>query len=153
MGYQPQGTADRFQAGLDEARQGGAVQAQRRHARTDADRRHAFPGHGHPGQPRRQGETPRHRRLEIRRRVSADLPSSAPPRPSCIAATPPRFDCISKSAPWWWWKAQPYPLRSEEHTSELQSQSNLVCRLLLEKKKKNHVHMLHIDVNENKERF
>src|SRR2546430_7511991 len=28
-----------------------------------------------------------------------------------------------------WWK------RSEEHTSELQSQSNLVCRLLLEKKK------------------
>src|SRR2546427_1747540 len=30
--------------------------------------------------------------------------------------------------------AQP---RSEEHTSELQSQSNLVCRLLLEKKKKN----------------
>src|SRR2546427_9418221 len=28
------------------------------------------------------------------------------------------------------------PYRSEEHTSELQSQSNLVCRLLLEKKKK-----------------
>src|SRR5688572_32130636 len=28
------------------------------------------------------------------------------------------------------------PGRSEEHTSELQSQSNLVCRLLLEKKKK-----------------
>src|SRR5256886_4171178 len=26
------------------------------------------------------------------------------------------------------------PVRSEEHTSELQSQSNLVCRLLLEKK-------------------
>src|SRR2546430_11317593 len=33
--------------------------------------------------------------------------------------------------------------RSEEHTSELQSQSNLVCRLLLEKKKKKvkHSHM------------
>src|SRR2546427_5541041 len=29
--------------------------------------------------------------------------------------------------------------RSEEHTSELQSQSNIVCRLLLEKKKKKHV--------------
>src|SRR5688572_32733190 len=29
-----------------------------------------------------------------------------------------------------------YLARSEEHTSELQSQSNLVCRLLLEKKKK-----------------
>src|SRR5688572_31993802 len=28
-------------------------------------------------------------------------------------------------------------VRSEEHTSELQSQSNLVCRLLLEKKKSN----------------
>src|SRR2546427_12775244 len=31
---------------------------------------------------------------------------------------------------------QPAASRSEEHTSELQSQSNLVCRLLLEKKKK-----------------
>src|SRR2546427_6439797 len=30
----------------------------------------------------------------------------------------------------------PGRVRSEEHTSELQSQSNLVCRLLLEKKKK-----------------
>src|SRR2546430_10669661 len=30
--------------------------------------------------------------------------------------------------------------RSEEHTSELQSQSNLVCRLLLEKKKKKSMH-------------
>src|SRR2546430_8199250 len=30
--------------------------------------------------------------------------------------------------------------RSEEHTSELQSQSNLVCRLLLEKKKNHHHH-------------
>src|SRR2546430_4444142 len=30
-----------------------------------------------------------------------------------------------------------YATRSEEHTSELQSQSNLVCRLLLEKKKNN----------------
>src|SRR5205085_8126001 len=31
----------------------------------------------------------------------------------------------------------PRHVRSEEHTSELQSQSNLVCRLLLEKKKSN----------------
>src|SRR5690606_41306612 len=31
----------------------------------------------------------------------------------------------------------PGGLRSEEHTSELQSRENLVCRLLLEKKKKN----------------
>src|SRR5256886_10682942 len=34
--------------------------------------------------------------------------------------------------------------RSEEHTSELQSQSNLVCRLLLEKKKKKKKHMRRI---------
>src|SRR5688572_32339233 len=34
--------------------------------------------------------------------------------------------------------ANPNVGRSEEHTSELQSQSNLVCRLLLEKKKNNH---------------
>src|SRR2546430_630764 len=34
-------------------------------------------------------------------------------------------------------KAYPNFCRSEEHTSELQSQSNLVCRLLLEKKKHN----------------
>src|SRR2546430_7696442 len=33
-----------------------------------------------------------------------------------------------------------FDYRSEEHTSELQSQSNLVCRLLLEKKKKNTKH-------------
>src|SRR5688572_31853206 len=32
--------------------------------------------------------------------------------------------------------ARSFEERSEEHTSELQSQSNLVCRLLLEKKKK-----------------
>src|SRR5690606_39542908 len=31
-----------------------------------------------------------------------------------------------------------YDNRSEEHTSELQSRENLVCRLLLEKKKKKH---------------
>src|SRR5256885_6872101 len=32
--------------------------------------------------------------------------------------------------------------RSEEHTSELQSPCNLVCRLLLEKKKKKHTHIM-----------
>src|SRR2546430_5647503 len=40
--------------------------------------------------------------------------------------------------------------RSEEHTSELQSQSNLVCRLLLEKKKKSfwrlHMCLAHLPV-------
>src|SRR2546430_12181986 len=39
---------------------------------------------------------------------------------------------------------QAFGTRSEEHTSELQSQSNLVCRLLLEKKKtmKSSIHAL-----------
>src|SRR2546430_12075836 len=37
--------------------------------------------------------------------------------------------------------------RSEEHTSELQSQSNLVCRLLLEKKKKT-IKYQYLPVNE-----
>src|SRR2546427_8228546 len=41
---------------------------------------------------------------------------------------------------WNTWRDQDTSIfeRSEEHTSELQSQSNLVCRLLLEKKKKKH---------------
>src|SRR2546422_8307961 len=34
-------------------------------------------------------------------------------------------------------RAVAVPIRSEEHTSELQSRLHLVCRLLLEKKKKN----------------
>src|SRR2546430_5459923 len=38
-------------------------------------------------------------------------------------------------------KARSVRYRSEEHTSELQSQSNLVCRLLLEKKKKKNADM------------
>src|SRR2546427_8258519 len=39
---------------------------------------------------------------------------------------------------WWATASEVADHRSEEHTSELQSQSNLVCRLLLEKKKTNH---------------
>src|SRR6267143_7126183 len=41
----------------------------------------------------------------------------------------------SSPTPTCWWRSTPRP-RSEEHTSELQSQFHLVCRLLLEKKKK-----------------
>src|SRR2546421_8352438 len=37
---------------------------------------------------------------------------------------------------WWIASTRNRPARSEEHTSELQSRSDLVCRLLLEKKKK-----------------
>src|SRR2546422_6812765 len=46
------------------------------------------------------------------------------------------------------WKTESLPqitlLRSEEHTSELQSRLHLVCRLLLEKKKKNQTHNKHV---------
>src|SRR5690606_40958791 len=34
--------------------------------------------------------------------------------------------------------------RSEEHTSELQSRENIVCRLLLEKKNKNHIYLVNV---------
>src|SRR2546427_6246232 len=44
-----------------------------------------------------------------------------------FAGMPPKIGDTMLATPW---------ARSEEHTSELQSQSNLVCRLLLEKKKK-----------------
>src|SRR2546427_3110257 len=46
--------------------------------------------------------------------------------PSCL----PLFEVKDLKA-----RRRPSVIRSEEHTSELQSQSNLVCRLLLEKKK------------------
>src|SRR6266481_8361484 len=38
-------------------------------------------------------------------------------------------------------RGKPLDTRSEEHTSELQSQFHLVCRLLLEKKKKNYYYI------------
>src|SRR5688572_33505832 len=40
--------------------------------------------------------------------------------------------------------------RSEEHTSELQSQSNLVCRLLLEKKKKKYKYKTNHNIKKHK---
>src|SRR2546430_2917599 len=47
------------------------------------------------------------------------------------------FATLTNLKPWDMERIVEYRLsRSEEHTSELQSQSNLVCRLLLEKKKK-----------------
>src|SRR2546430_3633562 len=44
------------------------------------------------------------------------------------------YQCLTGSVPFD--GEDSFSIRSEEHTSELQSQSNLVCRLLLEKKKK-----------------
>src|SRR2546427_2906538 len=55
---------------------------------------------------------------------------SARDSPNSLRATPSRNGWLMRS------NAIGRRRRSEEHTSELQSQSNLVCRLLLEKKKK-----------------
>src|SRR2546430_11846755 len=58
------------------------------------------------------------------------MPSSAWSTPCRMPRKPPRTKWRSITA------TNRRMRRSEEHTSELQSQSNLVCRLLLEKKKK-----------------
>src|SRR2546427_6816166 len=58
--------------------------------------------------------------------LSIPCPRLLPPAPSAALKTPI--------------PTPPATSRSEEHTSELQSQSNLVCRLLLEKKKKETTH-------------
>src|SRR5688572_32740581 len=55
--------------------------------------------------------------------ASASSPAEEQPARAAIRANPSRA-----------LRATGLSLRSEEHTSELQSQSNLVCRLLLEKK-------------------
>src|SRR5260370_2025391 len=57
-----------------------------------------------------------------------DSPSGTNPEPAATVQTP--------SQPGYWTLSSEVK-RSEEHTSELQSHLNLVCRLLLEKKKKN----------------
>src|SRR2546427_6572352 len=54
---------------------------------------------------------------------TTDVLSTLDTRPNLAELSPGEFEALITN-------------RSEEHTSELQSQSNLVCRLLLEKKKK-----------------
>src|SRR5438270_13106871 len=67
------------------------------------------------------------------------ISTSVHPIPGCSARSAPdivrhaellRTGSLRTCCRRWWLE-----VRSEEHTSELQSQSNLVCRLLLEKKK------------------
>src|SRR2546430_12978246 len=57
-----------------------------------------------------------------------------------VFASPPKAPGQKGAATLLVWSSR---YRSEEHTSELQSQSNLVCRLLLEKKKKRHIAETH----------
>src|SRR2546427_2651402 len=61
------------------------------------------------------------------------VPSSVTRRPCAFARRKPHQRNAAGSAAIWLTFTSPRG-RSEEHTSELQSQSNLVCRLLLEKK-------------------
>src|SRR2546427_9054766 len=61
------------------------------------------------------------------------LPISQSTFPVSIAMDSPAIYCVGAATQG----------RSEEHTSELQSQSNLVCRLLLEKKKKKTAPLTH----------
>src|SRR2546430_6985923 len=65
------------------------------------------------------------------------LPISVP-KGVAVVVVPPRVQTA----------ISPSVHRSEEHTSELQSQSNLVCRLLLEKKKIKPLHTLHVTVRD-----
>src|SRR5256885_12485602 len=61
-------------------------------------------------------------------------PFGAAPKSSAMRSPCP----VLKRLPRTFARSQPGPRRSEEHTSELQSPCNLVCRLLLEKKNKKH---------------
>src|SRR5207253_5837245 len=83
-----------------------------------------------PGRRRYPVRVTRERRVASKA-VAAVSSSAAEARPE-----PPLIPLIAEprgSAQSLWWKRA---LRSEEHTSELQSRGHLVCRLLLEKKKK-----------------
>src|SRR5690606_41474798 len=72
------------------------------------------------------GTSPAPARRAGRRHVRTAPTFEPAPRILAPSDTRPRWpSCPSKSYRW----------RSEEHTSELQSRENLVCRLLLEKKK------------------
>src|SRR2546426_8170843 len=65
---------------------------------------------------------------------STSTATSTPPRATCRPpSTPPAASCRPTFPTT---RATGRSIRSEEHTSELQSPCNLVCRLLLEKKKK-----------------
>src|SRR2546427_9350913 len=71
------------------------------------------------------------------RRTSGDSSRTKAPRPRTargLSICPSA--CVAATRTWASRSCSSGSSRSEEHTSELQSQSNLVCRLLLEKKKK-----------------
>src|SRR5688572_31316514 len=78
--------------------------------------------------------------VALAKRVSRHI-RSTPIVPSIVRRPPSSMRALNDQADGWYVeigriKGDRGDARSEEHTSELQSQSNLVCRLLLEKKKK-----------------
>src|SRR2546427_2419466 len=77
-----------------------------------------------------------HRRQRTRRRTRPGC--GGPTRGPRRAAGPRRGGTPAGGGP----HSRTSAARSEEHTSELQSQSNLVCPLLLEKKKNKNIHYL-----------
>src|SRR3989440_9709395 len=79
--------------------------------------------HAHwAGALRKRRNTSRSPRMGMKSRIRAPCASE-------------RYVCRASSSMVCWGTRQTYRSRSEEHTSELQSRSDLVCRLLLEKKK------------------
>src|SRR5690606_41865109 len=76
-----------------------------------------------PSPPTARSRTPQHRATRQIARRRPPAPAGCRPRRSPAST----FRCATQQRS-----------RSEEHTSELQSRENLVCRLLLEKKKKRH---------------
>src|SRR5207249_11991689 len=83
---------------------------------------HSFPT-------RRSSDLPRRRRCRCARSRAHGRPLAGPASSRALPAGTP----CSTGSP-----LRPRAARSEEHTSELQSRFDLVCRLLLEKKKQTH---------------
>src|SRR6266702_5355563 len=68
-------------------------------------------------------------------------------RPNTIRTRPSESNLITMSEP-----LSVTQMRSEEHTSELQSRGHLVCRLLLEKKKKTKKNIIYLKKKNKKKR-
>src|SRR2546425_7350111 len=77
----------------------------------------------------------------VRRWLNSNKASSVPTTGSIVAATAAGAASMRRTAAKK--KRLAARTRSEEHTSELQSLAYLVCRLLLEKKKKRHLNSRH----------
>src|SRR5205085_10366266 len=96
----------------------------------------SHPPHLHSFPTRRSSDLPCRPISKVCRRGSGYNASAMPsPRGGVPSSTASLFACRRRPSRCSTPCAQHWRTRSEEHTSELQSQSNLVCRLLLEKKK------------------